>query len=864
MQIEKEALAPRSSTLRMVESVIAEIHPDRAELAEWFRGYAAGHAARFALDFEMLQASVPIESSVLEFGSVPPILTGALKKAGYRVTGIDIAPERFESAIVRLGLEVRKRDIEREPLPFETSSFDTVIFNELFEHLRIDLIFTMREVLRVLKPGGMMLLSTPNFRSWNGIMNFVVRNRGYSCDGEVFLQYEKLEKLGHMGHVREYTSYEVTDFLEKVGFDVEKLTFRGMHGSWLPQLIMRLVPTLRPFMTVTARKPPQQKGVSQECRSPRAPLPQRQRGVMCGNAKANLPPQLRDVAFPLNVYARALELEEGRAEALHYGLYETPDVPTPAAQRCSTELLWRHLPPPCRLLEVGIGFGATLARLVGAGYAATGITPDAAQVACARARHGAGLPAVCVRLEDFADEPGSWDGLLFQESAQYIDPLDLFTQADRLLTGRGEILIVDEFALRRTAPGHENLHLLPHFVALAGRFGFAVVEQLDLSRRAAPTLDYLLRVVPRHAEALRRDLDVSMETLDALTAAHHLNRQKFADGRYGYFLIKLRRLSRPRWRIGRIDADSAGAMRALFAEIFGHPMSDARWRWKYGEGRGAAVGVWEEERLVAHYGGVARSIMFFGEAHSAAQSCDVMVAPAGRGTLSRQGPLFLAAATYLENQLGYGNPHLLGVGFPNVRAWKAPARLGLYGGPVGRMLELSWPTARGWPSPKFALRPLDLTGPADRADAEACWLAMRAELNNMIVGVRDAEALHRRYTAHPDIMYRVFIVRVRLTRRPLGLFVLRPGGEEGCELMDVVGPCAAIPRLVAQARRAAARSGAERLFGWVVDNIVPCFGAGAAVRDLEVFVPANAWTAGPPIEKLIGKWWLTGGDTDFR
>jgi len=864
MEIEREPLEPRPSTLRMIASVVAEIQSDRAELAEWFQGYAAAHAARFALDFEMLQANVPLESSVLEFGSVPPILTGALKKAGYRVTGIDIAPERFASAIARLGLEVRKCDIERNPLPFDTSSFDIVVFNELFEHLRINLIYTMREVLRVLKPGGMMLLSTPNFRSLNGIINFIARNRGYSCDGEVFLQYEKLEKLGHMGHVREYTAHEVTDFLEKVGFDVEKLTFRGRHGSWLAQLIMRLVPTLRPFMTVTARKPLQQQGVSQECPSPRAPLTQRQRDVMCGDAKANLPPQLRDIAFPLNVYARALELEEGRAEALHYGLYETPDMPTPAAQRCSTELLWRHLPPPCRLLEVGIGFGTTLARLVAAGYAATGITPDAAQVACARDRHGEGLPAVCVRLEDFAGEPGSWDGLLFQESAQYIDPLDLFTQADRLLTGRGEILIADEFALRRTVPGRDNRHLLPHFVGLAGRFGFAVVEQLDLSRRAAPALDSLLRVLPRHAETLKRDLDIPTEALDALNAVHAARRREYDEGRAGYFLLRLRRTARPRWRIGRIDADNAGAMRALFAEIFGHPMSDARWRWKYGEGRGAAVGVWEQERLVAHYGGVARDIIFFGEPDSAAQSCDVMVAPAGRGTLSRQGPLFLAAATYLENQLGYGNPHLLGVGFPNVRAWKAPARLGLYGGPVGRMLELSWRTARGWPSPKFALRALDLTVPADRADAEACWLAMRAELNNMIVGVRDAEALHRRYTAHPDIMYRVFIVRVRLTRRPLGLFVLRPGGEEGCELMDVVATRAAIPRLVAQARRAAARLGAERLFGWVVDNIVPCFGTGAAVRDLEVFVPANAWTAGPPIEKLIGKWWLTGGDTDFR
>lgn len=585
---------------------------------------------------------------------------------------------------------------------------------------------------------------------------------------------------------------------------------------------------------------------------------------MNGRGKRNLPAQLRDVAFPLNVYARALELQEGRADDLHFGLYETPDAPTAAAQRCSTDSLWRHLPPPCRLLEVGLGFGGTLARLVAGGYAATGLTPDAAQVACARARHGDALPAVCARLEDFRDDPGRWDALLFHESAQYIAPLDLFAQADSLLTGHGEILILDEFALRRTTPGRENLHLLEHFLALAERFGFAVVERIDLSREAAPTLDYLLRVVPRHAEALQRDLGVTAEILAALNSANAAHREKYADGRYGYFLLKLRRTSRPRWRVGRIDGANAVAMRGLFAEVFRHPMSETYWQWKYGEGRGAAVGVWEGGRLVAHYGGVARDIMFFGEPQSAAQSCDVMVAPRGRATLSRKGPLFLAAATYLESQLGYGNPHLLGVGFPSPRAWKAPARLGLYGGPVGRMLELSWPAERGRPSPTLALRPLDLDRAAARADADACWSAMRADLHDMIVGVRDANALHHRYTAHPDKMYRIFAVRRRLTGRVLGLFVLRPDAEGGCELMDVVGPLAAMPRLVAQARRAAASLGAARLFGWVVDNIRGYFPAGAVVRDLEVNVPANAWTAGPPIETLIGKWWLTGGDTDFR
>ena len=86
----------------------------------------------------------------------------------------------------------------------------------------------------------------------------------------------------------------------------------------------------------------------------------------------------------------------------------------------------------------------------------------------------------------------------------------------------------------------------------------------------------------------------------------------YAEGRCGYFLLRLRRASRPRWRIGRIDGGNSGAMRTLFAQVFDRPMSEAHWQWKYAQGRGTAIGVWEDERLIAHYGGVGRDIVFFG------------------------------------------------------------------------------------------------------------------------------------------------------------------------------------------------------------------------------------------------------------
>lgn len=47
------------------------------------------------------------------------------------------------------------------PLPFETAAFDTVVSFETIEHLEADREF-VAEIRRVLKPGGALLLSTPN------------------------------------------------------------------------------------------------------------------------------------------------------------------------------------------------------------------------------------------------------------------------------------------------------------------------------------------------------------------------------------------------------------------------------------------------------------------------------------------------------------------------------------------------------------------------------------------------------------------------------------------------------------------------------------------------------------------------------
>lgn len=255
MHTENEQHEPKLETLNLVESCIDNIKADKAGLVEWFDTYALYHKKRIAFDIDIILNNLSPQTSVLEFGSVPLLFTSALKKSGYNVHGIDIAPERFASSIKQLELTVLKCDIENEKLPINDNTYDAVVFNELFEHLRINPIFTMSEVLRVLKPGGVLFLSSPNLRSFDGIINFLFKKQAYSCSGGIYNEYEKLEKLGHMGHVREYTSTEVIQFLRKIGFIGEKIIYRGKLSSKTGNFIAKIHPSFRPFISYVFRKP---------------------------------------------------------------------------------------------------------------------------------------------------------------------------------------------------------------------------------------------------------------------------------------------------------------------------------------------------------------------------------------------------------------------------------------------------------------------------------------------------------------------------------------------------------------------------------------------------------------------------------
>jgi|SRR5208337_1679074 len=84
----------------------------------------------------------------------------ALARAGAaQVVGIDIAPEVVEHARRKYGIDARVGSADQIELP--DGSVDVVVSFETIEHLCKPAAF-LREVVRVLAPGGVLILSTPN------------------------------------------------------------------------------------------------------------------------------------------------------------------------------------------------------------------------------------------------------------------------------------------------------------------------------------------------------------------------------------------------------------------------------------------------------------------------------------------------------------------------------------------------------------------------------------------------------------------------------------------------------------------------------------------------------------------------------
>lgn len=181
--------------------------------------------------------------------------TAAPVLAGHRVIGVDWSQDALKRAHARLPYVVRG-ELSDGGLPFADGAADAVLFSEVVEHL-VDPDSALDELRRILRPGGHLMLSTPNLAAWY--------NRGLLLAGvqPVFSEVSLRAIHGRpgkevVGHLRLYTARALREFVAAAGFEVVRLSGAPFHGVPRPlRALDRLacaVPSAASILLLHARR----------------------------------------------------------------------------------------------------------------------------------------------------------------------------------------------------------------------------------------------------------------------------------------------------------------------------------------------------------------------------------------------------------------------------------------------------------------------------------------------------------------------------------------------------------------------------------------------------------------------------------
>lgn len=196
------------------------------------QSYCAEDWRRFVYTWGMVR---DLNGNALELGSNPYFTTALL----FEFTNLSITCANYfgeanahrstDTMLYRdpANGEARQRDltfanfnIEHERFPFEDARFDVVLFCEILEHLTQDPCRALREIRRVLREGGRLILTTPNVARLENVARLI-------AGANLYDPYSGYGPYGR--HNREYTRHELSLILDWAGFDIEQAFTADVH-----------------------------------------------------------------------------------------------------------------------------------------------------------------------------------------------------------------------------------------------------------------------------------------------------------------------------------------------------------------------------------------------------------------------------------------------------------------------------------------------------------------------------------------------------------------------------------------------------------------------------------------------------------
>lgn len=197
---------------------------------------------------EKIISKLPKDGRLLEIG----VWDGSVI-AKYRphfqgsIYGLDLSLEIMKLSLPLL-VEGKACDLNKDDIPWANGFFDCVVCGEVIEHI-FDTDRLVREMARVLKPGGRLFLSTPNLGSAlnRGLLLFGLQPLGTEVSSQRSNYGNPLRKaLNPAGHIRNFTARALVELIACNGFRKIKLDSAPLASSSKIRFVEKLFGGISP------------------------------------------------------------------------------------------------------------------------------------------------------------------------------------------------------------------------------------------------------------------------------------------------------------------------------------------------------------------------------------------------------------------------------------------------------------------------------------------------------------------------------------------------------------------------------------------------------------------------------------------
>ncbi len=165
---------PKTAPDKLQLNALVNIAHPQQDVYTQRRRVTGHHRFRIA---EQLLTDHPSGQRLLEVGGGMAEFSTRLRDLGYQVTFVDLNPNNIHNAR-KLGFESQQIDLNFGLPGIENDQFDAVVMLEVIEHV-VNAEHLLSELHRVLKPGGVLVLSTPNFAWWYNRLRVLLGQLSY-------------------------------------------------------------------------------------------------------------------------------------------------------------------------------------------------------------------------------------------------------------------------------------------------------------------------------------------------------------------------------------------------------------------------------------------------------------------------------------------------------------------------------------------------------------------------------------------------------------------------------------------------------------------------------------------------------------